>query len=69
MVNQAHQLIEGAVVPWPDGVMAAARLQYLGRVDELPLRAAETVVPGPGSRLPSRSRSAAGPLPRTSRYA
>ncbi|ADI04363.1 hypothetical protein SBI_01242 [Streptomyces bingchenggensis BCW-1] len=50
MLDQAHQLIEGAVVPRPDGVVAAARLQYLVRLDELPLRAAETVVPA-GTRL------------------
>jgi hypothetical protein len=45
MLDQAHQLIEQAVVPRPDSVVAAARLQWLGRADELPLYSAETAVP------------------------
>ncbi|MFF5019552.1 hypothetical protein [Streptomyces sp. NPDC001165] len=50
MLDQAHRLIDGAVVPQPDGVVSAVMLQAERRLDELPLYAAETSVPA-GTRL------------------
>ncbi|MFB8441243.1 hypothetical protein ACFC7A_19575 [Streptomyces niveus] len=54
MLDQAHELVDGAVVPPPDSVVGAARLQWLGRADELPLYSLETVVPAGTLLTPSQ---------------
>ncbi|WP_457541709.1 hypothetical protein [Streptomyces filamentosus] len=45
MLDEAHALIEGAVVPRPADVVAAVMLQSELRLDALPLIASETSVP------------------------
>ncbi|WP_159038991.1 MULTISPECIES: hypothetical protein [unclassified Streptomyces] len=50
MLDQAHRLVSGAVVPRPTDVVSAVMLQAGRRLDELPLYAAETSVMA-GTRL------------------
>lgn len=57
MLDVAHQLVTGAVVPRPDDVVAAVMLQAHRRLDQLPLVASETPVP-PGTRLTDSQRRA-----------
>ncbi|MFH8620162.1 hypothetical protein ACH4E8_34480 [Streptomyces sp. NPDC017979] len=56
MLDEAHQLIEGEAVPRPSTVMAAVRLQYLGRLDELPLPSYEPPVPAWVQLTPAQQR-------------
>ena len=57
MLDQAHRLVSGAVVPRPEDVVSAVMLQAERRLDELPLFAAETPVPA-GTRLAEAQRRA-----------
>jgi hypothetical protein len=57
MLDEAHRLIEGAVVPRPGDVVSAVMLQFEPGLDALPLIAAETSVPA-GTRLaPAQQRA------------
>ena len=57
MLDQAHRLVSGAVVPQPEDVVSAVMLQAERRLDELPPFAAETPVPA-GTRLTEAQRRA-----------
>jgi hypothetical protein len=57
MLDQAHRLVSGAVVPRPEDVVSAVMLQAERRLDQLPLYANETPVPT-GTRLTTAQRSA-----------
>ncbi len=57
MTGISHALVAGALVPRPEDVAVAAVLQAGRRLEELPLRAAETPVV-PGARLTGAQQDA-----------
>jgi hypothetical protein len=57
MLDEAHRLVSGAVVPRPEDVLSAVVLQAERRLDQLPLHATETPVPA-GTRLTAAQRRA-----------
>jgi hypothetical protein len=57
VLDVAHQLVAGAMVPRPEDAVTAVMLQAERRLDQLPLLAAETPVPA-GTRLTDSKRCA-----------